>query len=470
MRIPQKIALKLRKIRFEMLPPPHKVKIDKKAETSYADLKRRIVGLAQRHLNAVEWIYRHELLHLDRYPRTFAKELYWSAKIYNRLHPNIRDFFKRRRSDVMNMAEDAVIDYRIGREYRDALNQIEKYLKGLNDEVLSDPPPHEMARLIVARRINDRLFERLLEEEDIVQLGVLAAEWLYRHRQNHPSRDVCGKPTREDYEEAAGELIAEGEDIEPIDEFARENGVNWRFDRAALIALVKSYDWYLSASKALEIHKGSRARQTVWNPGDDVQKLDVNGSLTVFPKVIPGLTAVKREPRNVEGYEVPTGFKDIAILVDESGSMRDAGKTRAVRKVGVSLLAYMNRRRIQFMIVGFGQYATVRVPLGFNYIEGVRYFALKYRGWQETTEIAPALPLLNGRRLLVYVISDAEIFDLHKVQLRENIISEVVLVLINYTKDCGEFVKAFGKVPVRGYWVNPSKVDSFIVQELGRLS
>ena len=196
----------------------------------------------------------------------------------------------------------------------------------------------------------------------------------------------------------------------------------------------------------------------------------MNGSLTAFPKIIPGLTAVKREARNVEGYQVPTGFKDVAILVDESGSMMGANKTRAVKKVGVSLLGFMNRRRIQFQIIGFGQFATVRVPIGFNYIEGVEYFVKRYSGYQNTTEITPALPLLKGRRLLVYVISDAEIFDLHNVKLREDVISEVVLVLINYTKECEEFVQAFGKVPVRGYWVDPDKVESFIIRELGRLS
>ena len=84
--------------------------------------------------------------------------------------------------------------------------------------------------------------------------------------------------------------------------------------------------------------------------------------------------------------------------------------------------------------------------------------------------ITPALPLLMGRRLLVYVISDAEIFDLEKVQVREDVISEVVLVLINEGRDCEEFTKAFGRVPVRGYWVPPSKIDGFIVEELGRIA
>jgi len=130
----------------------------------------------------------------------------------------------------------------------------------------------------------------------------------------------------------------------------------------------------------------------------------------------------------------------------------------------------MNRRRIQYQIIGFGLTAYERVPLGFSYVEGVKYFVKKYYAWQQDTRITPALHLLMGRNLLVYVISDAEIFDLKKVKVREDIISEVVLVLINENRDYEEFVKAFGRVAVRGYWVNPEKVDSFIVEELGRLS
>lgn len=469
MQFHQKIAEKLRKIRLEVFPPPHKVKIDKRAITSYADLERRIIGLAEKQLEKIEWVYRHEILHLDKYPRTIARDLYWAAKISNRLSGYEREFFKKRRSEVMNIAEDAVIDYRLAR-YVDAYRLIRKYVEELPASVRKDPPPHEHARMIAVGEAWYPKLREYLEKEDVVSIGVMAVEWLMRHPSFKCPLDLRGKPSSEDYEQAAGELIVEGEDISPLEEFAKDEGVDWSFEKAALYALVKSYDWYLSVSKAREIHKSSRARQTVWNPGDDVQKLDVNGSLTAFPKIIPGLTAVKREARNVEGYEVPTGFKDVAILVDESGSMMGANKTRAVKKVGVSLLGYMNRRRIQFQIISFGQFATVRVPIGFNYIEGVEYFLKRYSGYQNTTEITPALPLLMGRQLLVYVISDAEIFDLHNVKLREDVISEVVLVLINYTKECEEFVQAFGKVPVRGYWVDPDKVDSFIIRELGRLS
>ena len=465
MRVPQQLEKRLEEIRREMRPPPHAVKV-KRVRTSYADLETREVVLAERQLGEVDWVYRHEVEHLGKWPRTLGRELYWAAKVANRVGEDEREFLRKHRNEVMNIAEDTLIDYEVGKKYRDARKCIKRYVKNLDP--YGDLPPHEVARLIVAGVRRDYYIEELLKKRDIVGLGILALEWLEGHPEFKVKPDVKGKPSKEDFEEAASDLIREGEDLEALDDFARDEDVEWDFEKAAIMALVKSYDWYLSASRHREVHRGSRARQSVWNPGDSPEKLDVNGSLTVFPKVIPGLTAVKREVRPIEGFEEPTAFKDVALLVDESGSMDD--KVKAVRVVGISILGYLNRKRVQYQIISFGSHAAVRVPLGFDYTAGVWYFARRYAGWQGTTEIAPALKELMGRDLLVYVISDAEIFDLNKVAEYRHMLKEVVLVLINQRRRYGEFVQAFGGVPVRGYWLHPDRVEEFVVEELGRLS
>ncbi len=467
MQLPERLGERLLRVRASMNPPPHSVKVGNK-RYSYCNLKTREVFLSIDDLNRLEWIYRHEIMHLDKWPRKISRELYWATKIANRLRRDEREFFTRRRNLILNISEDAVIDYYLGRRYGDARRFIANYVECLNENILADPPPHEEARMIISGLRDNLHLRELLEKSDIVEIGVIATRWLMEHEKYTQKVELIGEATDRDYVEAAGELIAEGEDIKPLYDFASDDGVEVDMEKASMYALVRAYDWYISRSKFRKLNRASRSRQTIWSPGDDQSKLDLLSSLTVFPTLIPGLTTLKREPRDVDGFEEPIGYMDVAILVDESGSMRD--KVNAVRRVGVSLIAYMNKKRVQYQIIGFGATSHVRVPLGFDYIGGVRYFAEAYRGWQGNTLIKPALEKLSGRRLLVYVLSDAMIHDLDEVDAYESKISEVVLVLINSSRSYGEFVKAFGRVPVRGYHVPQDKTDVFIVKELGRLA
>lgn len=464
MRIPRELEDKLRLIRLEMKPTPHSVKV-RRCRTSYADVQNREVVLAEKQLREVEWIYRHEVFHLDKYPRTLGRELYWASKIANRLSNYEASFFRKRRSEIMNMAEDAVIDYSLGRTYSDALSLIKKHAKTFDPD--DDLPPYEAARLIAAGRHRDAQLEEMLESGDVVGVGVLTVRWLMRHPNQKIPRDLREKPNKSDFEEAAADLIREGEDLYSLQEFAQDEGVDWDFERAAALALVRSYDWYLSASRNRAYSKAGRAMQTVWSPGDSPERLDFYGSLTAFPKIIPGLTALKREAKQLPGFQEPLGFKDVALLVDESGSMR--GLEAAVRRVGISILSLLNRRRVQYQIVSFGSSARVEVPLGFDYAAGVRYFTM-YRGFGFTTNMAPALAKLKGRDLLVYVISDAEIYDLDRVAEYKHALTEVVLVLISENRIYEHFARALDGVRVRGYWLSPEKVDAFIVDELGQLA
>jgi len=76
---------------------------------------------------------------------------------------------------------------------------------------------------------------------------------------------------------------------------------------------------------------------------------------------------------------------------------------------------------------------------------------------------------LQGKDLLVYIITDAEIHDYAEVANYRGRIKEVVLVIINQgTEKLEEFTQALG-VPTVVYHVPPSKTDSFVVKELRRL-
>ncbi|MCD6563828.1 MAG: VWA domain-containing protein [Thermoproteales archaeon] len=467
MRLPRKIERILRRIRTQMRPTPHNVVIDERAETSYSDIENRVIGLSKNQLDELDWIYRHEIMHLDKYPRTISNEIIWQVKIANMLSDEDRSLFRKLRHLVINMAEDSVIDYYIGLRYKSARKYIKKYVENLPKEIKSDPPCHEGARMIVAGVADYPILENWLKDKNIIMIGLDAFYWLKKHQEGEYKSDTRGKPSREDYEKAAGQLITEGENIIPLYEFSVDDNVEFDLEKASLIALTKRYEWYISAIMEKERTKGYMSRQGVWIPGDEPSKLNVYASLLQYNKIIPGLTAIKRDTSRIIGWTEPSGYRDVAILVDESGSMRD--KEKATRMVGISLLAWFNRWRIQYQIIGFGSSPFLRAALGFDYTGGVRYFSMYYRAWGNDTRLAPALNMLKGRNMLLYVISDAKIYDLNKVAEYKSRIKEVVLVLINKDKKYREFTKAFKGVTVRGYWLNPEEIDKFIIQELEKL-
>ena len=467
MQFPKRLKKLVKRIRREMKPTPHRLFIDDNARTSYANLKNREIGLAKRQVGEVSWVYRHEIMHLDEYPRTIARELYWSAKIANSLKGYARRFFTENRSLIMNIVEDALIDYLVGRRFRDARAKMKSYIKKYSIHKMIDPPPHEIARMLAAGVMDKHRIKDLIDRGDVLELGVEATYWLLRNRNFEMLLDVFGEASAEDFESAAEELVEEGEDLSPLEEFAEEEGVEVNWDKIALSNLVKSYEWYLSVDKTRKAVKKAGLRQEIWNPGDDIQKLDINSSLSAMPKIIPGITTVKREVRE-EGYTLPVGFKSVAMLVDESGSMEKVEK--AVRKAGLSILGFLNRHRIPFQIICFGRRAYERVPYGTEYMKGAWYFLARYRGWQDDTRFTPALKMIAGRDVLVYVLTDAYIHDFKEVGKYSKRLREVVLVLINrQAGQAREFAFNLGDVPVRAYQVNPDKIENFIVEELGRI-
>ncbi|RLE80744.1 MAG: hypothetical protein DRJ52_05680 [Thermoprotei archaeon] len=455
---------KLAEIRAEMGAPPHVLEV-KKTLTSYADLEERKVVLAESQLNMVEWVYRHELLHLKKWPRTPAKDLYWQAKVLSRLWGGFaRELFLRKRREVMNIVYDALIDYSL-RKYPAAVSEIRKYAEKLRG--LPDLPPHEKARLLAAGLNEDRELRRELEEEDVVTLGVRATWWLLEHPEYSPEPDMRIEHTRRDFEEAAAEAIAEGdpETLGALKKIAEEEEIEFSEDRSALAALAKVYEWYLSVEESGRSGRGGRGTLALWSPGDDPSLLDMYTSLMCAPVAVLGLTTVKRSVRRERGTE-PRGFRDVAILVDESCSMGTVEKEKAVRRIGVSLLAWLNRHGVQYQIIGFGSRAKTRVPLGFDYIAGVKYF-LRYRGYQGNTLLAPAVRLVEGRDLLIYIISDAEIYDLSQLQDIEANLREVVLVLVSKTTGTLEsYKRALGRITTKIYHVNPSLIDKWIIKEI----
>ncbi|RLE58202.1 MAG: hypothetical protein DRJ32_06885, partial [Thermoprotei archaeon] len=64
MQLPEGLGERLLRVRASMNPPPHSVKVGNK-RYSYCNLKTREVFLSIDDLNRLEWIYRHEIMHLD---------------------------------------------------------------------------------------------------------------------------------------------------------------------------------------------------------------------------------------------------------------------------------------------------------------------------------------------------------------------------------------------------------------------
>lgn len=466
MQVPREVV---EEVRREENPPPHIITV-KNIPTSYTDLQKREVVLAEAQLNIVEWVYRHEVKHLSEWPRTIGKMLYHEAKIAASLPPYLREVFKKYRREAMNIVYDSVIDYELAKKSPAARKHIAEYAEKALRHL--DPPPCDLARAVAVGLIKGRVYSeivKVLKKRDLETLGYWTALWLERNRPTGVPLDLAGEPSPEDFEEAYSELVREGEPeaADYLKEVAEEEGVRFSEDRAALRALVKAYDWYLEHEKKQSSFRRAAARLDRWVPGDSPSKLDYYASLSQSPLLVPGLTTVKRDSRRLEGLEEPFSYKAVAIVLDDSGSMGYLYKAKAARKAAVSILALLNRKRVPFQLIFFGVRAKT-VARGFDYVKAVKAL-LRYYPNQNDTRLAPALELLQGKDLLVYIITDAEIHDYAEVANYRGRIKEVVLVIINQgTEKLEEFTQALG-VPTVVYHLPPSKADEWAVREIRRI-
>ena len=130
-------------------------------------------------------------------------------------------------------------------------------------------------------------------------------------------------------------------------------------------ALIK---WYESISRNLIKFKitekkyvGSiMAYPVKWRISDPIEELDLLSSLSIFPKLIPGITTIKWEKEEQYGEEESKIFPDLLIVIDSSGSMdwsynkRDNNSRYHLALIGAfSALSYAIMRDVYVAAINF---------------------------------------------------------------------------------------------------------------------
>jgi len=153
-----------------------------------------------------------------------------------------------------------------------------------------------------------------------------------------------------------------------------------------------------------------------WRVGDDIQRLDVMGTLMTHGVVIPGITTIKRQSFPVDRQVDSGKGARVAILIDESGSIGPMEFEREC-EAAVGLVALAMERGWEVAAVKFSSQATAMSDKWTrNYLDTMKWFVR--RKMSGGTELKPALESIAhlAEDATVAVLTDAAIADLQNAR------------------------------------------------------
>ena len=311
------------------IPPPHQVILSTKLQTADCDLKERIIRLNPRS-QYLEWDYRHEIEHLNAYPRTEKEMFKHYFKTLKKLeNKEDKRLFKRHFKIIANITYDSYIDYELAQRYENVKRQIEDYVKKLPSFEI----PCDEARVLA---IKNRRPEWL--KDDVIETMLYVFQRL-KHKLRQLAPKVCLhiKPQGDVRAVAEGivELLDEGYSWDDIKETTKEylediagEKVKWNEVIEAYIdALIRSrFNFAIKAT--FEPKKAvSQTREVwdIWRLGDPIDELDAYECIRTYGVLVPGCNTLRRTlvPTRKGIPKRGRGGARIAILADCSGSMLD---------------------------------------------------------------------------------------------------------------------------------------------------
>jgi len=460
------------------LPPPHRVRLDAKTPTAYADLKTRTVTLNPKS-RSLEWDYRHEIEHLNKWPRRlkqFFIHYYKALKLLS--NPSDRKLFKRLRNTVANLVYDAFIDTELCHRYPEVRRQVKDYLA-----TVTNPHILDEARALAVK--GKRAF--WLHEDSPEYSFVHVFHWVKRNMPlvSQFKPDFTQELSEEDVAEAIVDLIDMGEDEEDVVREAEEFLGKRIKRRLILEALVRSrFNFAIKATFDFKVAaEASREVYSTWRLGEPIDELEVYETVRSYGVVIPGHNTLKIETvKAVKGKPRRTlGGCNLALVVDSSGSMREFECWKHARDATLMLLGFAKRYSYPVLLTTFGDgmyyssrgWRTDHFKLALEFVEG-------YYPESSYTNVVPSLQeVLRYAKadMTVYVISDMCIDDVADSTKAFRVLAgykpKIVLFLINPEREqvehiCGA-VRRAGVTTVKGYWVNPKeahKLTEHVIQEI----
>jgi len=264
------------------LPPPHQVRLSYKVKTAYCDLTTRTITLNPKS-KSLEWDYRHEIEHLNKYPRRLKQEFIHYYKAL-KLLTNERDrkLFRRLRKAIANIVYDALIDTELIQKYHKVKVQVKEYLKSVvNPHIL------DQARMLAVQGKKDSWLDYEHPEVSFVYVSKWLKENLDKLDQFKSDYNVG--VNEEDIAEAIVDLVdEEGDEGDVVREAERYLGRS--VSRHKLIeALIRSrFNFIVKATFDFKIiSEASREVYDIWRLGEPVDELLVREAVRSYGVVIP---------------------------------------------------------------------------------------------------------------------------------------------------------------------------------------
>ncbi|RLE91052.1 MAG: hypothetical protein DRN04_13705 [Thermoprotei archaeon] len=454
------------------LPPPHTLQLNSKVNVPYCDLATRVITLNPLS-KSIEWDYRHEIEHLNKWPRRLKEEFKHYYKALKLLPESDKKFFRKYRYIIANIVYDAFIDYELSQKYPMVKEQIKAYLRASGASNILD----EARKLAVEGKK-----AKWLNEEKPWLSFIHVFKWIKKHGVPRVRRDYRSPVSPEEVAEAVVELVDEGEDEKRVlEEAERLLKKPLPYDKI-VEALIKSrFNFAVKMIFECKIAvKAVRKTYGIWRLGEPVDQLLVRETVRSYGIVIPSHNTLKEvEVEARKGVLKKTrGGARVALVVDSSGSMSDY--LTYARDAALMLIGFAKKYEYPVLLVTFNS----SVPFSSkgwrkDYFKLAKEFVYAY-GAGGNTYITPALREVlryAEENTTVYIISDMDIHDIDQAYSEFRKLSsfkpKLVLFLISPSlqevEEVCHVVKQAGVSDVKGYWVNPreaKKLTEYVIKEI----
>lgn len=165
----------------------------------------------------------------------------------------------------------------------------------------------------------------------------------------------------------------------------------------------------------------TRTPSGMWAPGQSVNDLDIKSSITSFGRIIPGETTLGI--KTVDGALCLDGTGcQLTMLLDVSSSMRTNGRVERMIDAAIALTCAAKKNNYSVSLITFGERARMiqKPTLDYTAMEE-KIFCIE--AYEDDTRLYPALQLIksSSRKPLVYILTDAGIYDIIERNVAESI-------------------------------------------------
>ena len=468
------------------LPPPHQVILSPKLQTACCDLRERLVRLNPRS-QYLEWDYRHEIEHLNQWPRT-EKEMFkhyvkTKLKLYS---PQDRELFKRHFTTIANITYDSYIDYELAQRYDNVHRQMGDYVRKLPSLEI----PCDEARALAIRGKRPRWLK-----DDVTKTMLYVFQRLRHRLQQLPTKVRIHIKPQGDIRAVAEEMVELLDEGYPWDwvrgqaeEYFRDvvgKRVRWsQLVEAYVDALIRSrFDFAIKVTFEPKIAI-SEARETwdIWRLGDPIDELELHECMRTYGVLVPGCNTLRRAlvPARKGIPKRNRGGAKIAILADCSGSMLDYRKWVYARDAVLMLLGFAMHYRYEACLSIFTncnvwshEWTNSHYDLARSFVRRFNPRRMPSHFYTSPVQSLAWLSNMVKRDMTIYLISDMELAELDKPGELEQALNKMasynprlVLFLISRSRRTVDRVAGIarraGLGDVKGYWVNPLEAKKLI--------